>query len=80
MSKSKLALGQPENVKLIDKATGKVVMESQAITLHFPKAYKIDWTKVETFEDMKKVMGTSNITIYDNFEHFETIKPFLIES
>jgi hypothetical protein len=44
----------------------------------FPKMYKIDWSKIKTFSDLKSVMQGFNFYITDDTKNFKKIKKFLI--
>ena len=49
------------------------------ITLNSPKEYEIDFKKVKTVEDVLVILKAMNIKVYENYEGFETFKPFLKE-
>ena len=52
-------------------------MEVKNIVLKQPKEYEIDFTKVKTIEDVTVILKAMNIKVYDNYEEFETFKPYL---
>lgn len=52
-------------------------MESYAIRI--PKAYEIDWNKINSFEEMKSVLRNFPLYINDTHEEFENLKQYLKE-
>lgn len=42
-----------------------------------PTQYEVDWDKVETLEDMKLILKSLYIIIYDNHEDFKKFKHLL---
>jgi len=46
-------------------------------SLTFPKTHKIDFSKVETLEDVISVLSSLHIVVSEDYEHFDEIKPYL---
>lgn len=52
---------------------------SMAFTAKIPKAYRIDFSNVNTIKDIRKVLKMLDVTVYDNYDNFDDIKHLLIE-
>lgn len=44
------------------------------------KRYEIDYSKVKTVEDVINILKGLDIMVYDNYEKFEELKPYLTTS
>jgi hypothetical protein len=75
------------DVKLYNKETGEEVLTLDSATLQYspisfwnPKPYRIDFSKVNTIEDIKVVLEAMDIVVYENATVFEKLKPYLKEA
>jgi hypothetical protein len=52
----------------------------RTLSISSPKRYKLDWSKVTSFDDvvaiLRSVLG-NDVTVYENYENFEKLKPLL---
>jgi hypothetical protein len=61
---------------------GGIIHTASITAIHFiepTKTYRVDFSKVESLEDMKKVMSSVPMFVNNMNENFDDLKPFLKE-
>lgn len=52
-------------------------IQAKTLGYKYPKAYKLDTSKIKTFEDLVKILKAMDVTVYDNYSNFDEIKEYL---
>lgn len=65
---------EQDNKKTLESWSNSIVFSSPAIR------YEIDYDKVNSIEDIKKVLMGLNISVYDNYNNFDALKSLLKKS
>lgn len=53
------------------------MVESEKVSVSL--SYKLDVSEIEDIEDVKEVLKALDLRVSENYEHFETLKPYLKE-
>ncbi len=54
-------------------------MSKSKLKMKIPTCHRIDFDKVNTVEDIKVILQSIEIIIYDNNDHWDSVKHLLID-
>lgn len=61
----------------VDWAKFEKVKVNNMYDIRLPKQYNLDMSKIKTLDDVIKVIGALDITVSENYKHFDEIEDYL---